>query len=377
MTGVHIKTRTTRPDRKTGKTSKRYLVYYRTGGRGYKDEYAGSFRTKREAQLRRDLVAGELAAGRDPRLLLRALVAPPVVTPGLADRWDEWATSRVDVGVKAQAQYRNARAWWVKILGADHDPATITASDVQWGIADMSAELKPSSVGQYVSPLGMVLDHCDVVPNPVRSAKVKLPRGESQEVNPPTSAVWFLIRDQARARSLLPLRLIEACGFRISECVSLTYGDIDFATGKIRVSKARTKTSSGQRWLPIPDELLDEIAALCPQEDRTADRRVFPTLTHDRVRYDLSRACVDAGVAARAHGPHDLRHRRISLWLRHGFDPVTVAGWAGHARASMSLDVYGHVVLDPSEDEWRAFWLGIYDAERAPREAPVRHRESE
>ena len=26
----------------------------------------------------------------------------------------------------------------------------------------------------------------------------------------------------------------------------------------------------------------------------------------------------------------------------------------------MSLDVYGHVVLDPSEDEWREFWIDAY-----------------
>jgi integrase len=66
----------------------------------------------------------------------------------------------------------------------------------------------------------------------------------------------------------------------------------------------------------------------------------------------------NAGVTA--HGVHDLRHRRISLWLRHGFDPVTVSRWAGHARSSMSLDVYGHVVLDPAEDDWRGFWKDAY-----------------
>jgi hypothetical protein len=26
----------------------------------------------------------------------------------------------------------------------------------------------------------------------------------------------------------------------------------------------------------------------------------------------------------------------------------------------MSLDVYGHVVLDPAEDDWRGFWKDAY-----------------
>ena len=76
---------------------------------------------------------------------------------------------------------------------------------------------------------------------------------------------------------------------------------------------------------------------------------------------DLVRACRDAGVAS--YSPHDLRHRRISLWIRHGIDVVTVATWAGHKRKSMSTDVYGHVIV-PGEDEWREFWLSTYTGER-------------
>jgi integrase len=67
----------------------------------------------------------------------------------------------------------------------------------------------------------------------------------------------------------------------------------------------------------------------------------------------------------------ELRHRRISLWLRHGFDPVTVSQWSGHTRKSMTLDVYGHVVLDPRQDEWRDFWTAVYDASRRRGVVPV------
>jgi integrase len=42
--------------------------------------------------------------------------------------------------------------------------------------------------------------------------------------------------------------------------------------------------------------------------------------------------------------PHDLRHRRVSLWFRQGVDAVQIASWAGHT-PTMSLDVYGHVLV--------------------------------
>jgi hypothetical protein len=118
-----------------------------------------------------------------------------------------------------------------------------------------------------------------------------------------------------------------------------------------------------------------DIAELVPLEDRHADRLVFPRVTDMQIRDHLRRACRNAGIAH--YHPHDLRHRRISLWIAQGFDPVTVKTWAGHARASMSLDVYAHVVIDPNADEWQAFWREAYAAERSRGVVPVWSRDGE
>lgn len=357
MSSIRIRTRTTRNG------EKRFLVYFRRGGASYPEEYGGSFKTKRLAQVRCDAIQLELAAGRDPQAMLRNLNRPPERAPRLERVWASFQDSRSDVGVKAQAQYRNAAAWWLKLLGRTCDPRSITPQDVIDGVAEMHAKgLSPGTIGQYLSVLRQVLDYADVLPNPVKSPKVRLPKDTIAEVNPPTSREWFAIRDEIPARSLLALRLIEADGLRISEAVNLLYGDIDFIEGKVRVARAHTKTAAGRRWLPVPDELLDEVAALCPIVSREANLRVFPGLRHDVVRRDLQTACAKAEVTA--HHPHELRHRRISLWLRLGFDPVQVSRWAGHARTSMSLDTYGHVVLDPGEDEWAGWWLSVYKHQR-------------
>ena len=59
------------------KDGTRYVVRYRLGGRGWPIAHAGSFKTLKEARVRRDLVAGELAAGRNPADALRAMLAAP------------------------------------------------------------------------------------------------------------------------------------------------------------------------------------------------------------------------------------------------------------------------------------------------------------
>src|SRR5215813_2457313 len=77
----------------------RYHVRYRLGGRAYPIEHGGSFKTLKEAKARRALIGGELAAGRNPRELLAAMVeARPVRTVGA---WAEaYQTSRVDLAAE-------------------------------------------------------------------------------------------------------------------------------------------------------------------------------------------------------------------------------------------------------------------------------------
>lgn len=356
---VHIKRR------RTAGGAPRYLVYYRRGGRDYKSTYAGSFVTKREAETRRDIVAGELAAGRDPRVLLASLLRPESRV-GLEQRWDEFSASRIDVSGSATDLYRNAKARWVPILGATTDPASVTVEQIQAGVgelvepSDSKPALKPNTIVHYTSTLRQVLDFADVVPNPAASRKLRLPSQTKDEINPPTTAEWKAILARLPERSQLPFSLIECLGLRISECTALEHGDVDTVDGRVRIARARTKTVAGRRWLSVPDDLLDAI------QESQGRRRVFD-VSNDQLRYDLRRACKDVA----AHGPHDLRHRRVSLWIRMGIDPVTLSRWAGHARSSMSLDTYGHVVIDPAGDVWRDFWLSVYANERSRGEAPV------
>jgi integrase len=128
---------------------------------------------------------------------------------------------------------------------------------------------------------------------------------------------------------------------RSSEGASLNWGDVDVAENRFRLRAARTKTRRA-RWVQVPAWLMAEIAATCPLEDRTAERKVFSGYSRHAARNAVARACVVAGIPH--FHPHDLRHRRISLWHQQGIPVKQLSERVGHARASMTLDVYSHVM---------------------------------
>jgi integrase len=92
----------------------------------------------------------------------------------------------------------------------------------------------------------------------------------------------------------------------------------------------------------LPAWLVDAIEATCPLEDRTPDRRVFQGCTESSAYAAMSRACKLAKVPH--YSPHDLRHRRLTIWHQQGVPAREVAHRAGHSRTSESLDTYSHVM---------------------------------
>jgi integrase len=117
--------------------------------------------------------------------------------------------------------------------------------------------------------------------------------------------------------------------------------------------------------VPIPRELLAYLKQLAPADDdgfvtgevrmRTdADPLILKkevAAAGDRVNSAMAKACERAGL--RRIGPHKLRHRYVSRRIvALNEDPVTVQHAAGHARASMTLDIYSHLRADRGE-AWR------------------------
>jgi len=325
--------------RRKAKSGPRYVVRYRLGGRAYPVQHGGSFATMREARIRRDVIAGELAAGRNPFEALRAMRTPAAPRLTLAMWATRYEGSRVDF---ARETVKNMKSHLKAITATleDRDPAAITAADVQEWISGL--ELKPSSIRRYVATFRALLDFVGVDPNPARDPRVKLPREQREVVDPPTAHDVDTIINYSPPRWRLPLRVLEQTGMRVGELAGLEWGDVDEVGLRFRVK--RGKTAAARRWVAVPEWVMDEVAATCPREDRTAQRRVFVGFSPDVAKNVMARACKGAGIAHRH--PHDLRHRYASVQIGRGVPVTQVAAQLGHAKKSLTLDTYSHVMVE-------------------------------
>jgi integrase len=334
MASAFITTRKTR-------AGSRYVVRFRLGGRAYGIQHGGSFRTMKEARARRDLLAGELAAGRNPAELLAAVLEQPDRQRETLNEWrDRFLASRIDVDDNTVANYRSALKRFCERFG-DKEPHTLTAADLAEWVAELAAKFKPGTVRLYVIAVRLLLDYAGCEPNPARDRRVKLPKHVREEPQPPPAEHVLAILNTIGAKWRLLFVTIEQGALRLGEAVNLKWGDVDAAGLRLRLPRSATKRDRA-RWVYLPEWLMDAIQATCPLEDRVADRKVFQGITEASAYQAMLRACNTAKIPR--YSPHDLRHRRITRWHQSGVPARELAERAGHARASMSLDVYSHVM---------------------------------
>lgn len=334
--------------RKTA-SGRRYDVRYRLGGRTYPVVRAGTFKTEREAKARRDLVAGEIAHGRNPAELL-AQVANGVGTFETFSTWSErYIDSRIDIAPSTRKMYGSHLRKIGETFG-DRDPAKITAADVAEWVAAQAEERKPGTVAQYLEVFKAFLDYVGCDPNPARDPRVKLPRRVTEEATPPSDEHFLAILDNLLPRWRLFFVTIEQGGLRIGEAIALRWADVDAAGSRLRLPRSATKTRTS-RWVQLPAWLMEALEETCPLEDRVPERKVFQGIQDAAARKAITRACRDAKIPH--YSPHDLRHRRLTIWHQAGVPARELAERAGHSKPSMSLDVYTHVLPVADVDEGR------------------------
>jgi integrase len=192
----------------------------------------------------------------------------------------------------------------------------------------------------------MVLDFAGVQPNPARDPGVKLPREDRPEVSPPIAGHVEMVLGLLPKAYRLPLLVLDATGMRVGELEALRWGDVDEHAERWRVSQSVAKTRQA-RWVPVePAAIFEAVVALVPREDRDLGAQVFAGFGADRFRTAITRACKASGVPV--FSPHDLRHRRATLWHLAGVPAVQAAAWLGHSPTE-HLKTYAHATLS----DWR------------------------
>lgn len=228
---------------------------------------------------------------------------------------------------------------------------------------------------------------------------------------------------RARGTELSPVqvkRFLDACsprwrpfftvaidtGLRRGELIGLRWSDIDLLQRIIYVRRSigsydqadelegegrrlTTKTEAGQRLVPILDGAQAALEGLyAAATDRDEDAPVFATVERKSGRDGVMRPTgrpldprmitrVFRRYAERAELPptmrlHDLRHTAITNAIGQGEDILLIAAFAGHAKTSTTVDVYGHLMPDRVREAARRMRSVSPSAAESSASAPLR-----
>lgn len=151
------------------------------------------------------------------------------------------------------------------------------------------------------------------------------------------------IRDAAPPHIQMAVDLAYNLGVRTgpSELLALRWKDIDWERSVVRIFATKTNT---WRTVPVSPEFLARLRAA--QEQATTDFLVeYKGKPIRSLKKAFRGACERAGID-RSVISYDIRHLFCSTLLYEGCDPVAVSQLMGHASTKMTLDQYGHVLVD-------------------------------
>jgi integrase len=314
-------------------------------------EHTKAFARKTDAQRWLDNdVTPSLAAG--------TYVPPKAGLVMVAAVYASWAASQGHISPKTAATRKTAWNSRVKPHWGDVAVVDVKTSAVKAWVAKMKAD----EVG------APTIENAFAVLRQVLAAAVedrRIPRNPCEGVRLPKrkhANRGYLSHAQVAAlagaveRHPEVVRFLAYTGLRWGEMAALWVQDFDMLRRRVNVSRSVTESgglvwSTPKTWerrsVPFPAALADELSALMVGKGR--DALVFTDLRGGMLRNSNWRArvfepavaeCQTADDTFPAITPHDLRHTAASLAVSAGANVKAVQRMLGHAKASMTLDVY-------------------------------------
>lgn len=148
-----------------------------------------------------------------------------------------------------------------------------------------------------------------------------------------------MIRAKGEKRTLAPTKNKKTRSFKVASSV--------VALVKLQKGKqAANKLKAGENWKAEIDDLI-------------FTDPYGHTIPHASVEHEFAEICQAAGITG--HRFHDLRHTFATLALQHHADVKTLSEALGHYSVAFTLDVYGHVSEEMS-DNFASLMEGIIAA---------------
>ncbi len=143
-------------------------------------------------------------------------------------------------------------------------------------------------------------------------------------------------------------RFLAYTGCRLSEAQGVTWADVDFKRGILRVRGSKTEAANREvPLIPAAKALLERLDTARHKAATLAVDGVAGIEPHGKVLHvgeagkSLARACQKLGVELLTH--HDLRDAFATAAIEAGVDIPTVAAWLGHADGgALLMRVYAH-----------------------------------
>ena len=224
--------------------------------------------------------------------------------------------------------------------------------------------------------------------NVAREVKVKRPRGEKRlrlarraEI-PPIEHLRAMLEAADRLSNEDPrlavlLRVVMLSGLRASEVRGLPWQNADLKGPSLTVAQRADrwceigppKSDAGHRTVPIGPSLATALKAWKLRCRPSPLDLIFPNSRGGVINQKtfiglFLKVQIAAGLALDSgrrdakgntiwrprYGWHDLRHVAASNWLNDGIDLKRLQTWIGHENIQLTIDVYGHLILDAKKD---------------------------
>lgn len=279
---------------------------------------------------------------------------------GLIGDFLDMQASELGAAENTLAAYRLDLEQFAEFYG--RDMTTAGEKDVQTFIRDLSARgYAPTSISRKISALNdffkFLLSEKEIDANPminIMSPKKgrRLPKFltreevdlmiEAAEHNP----------DARHKRTAAMLKLMYACGLRVSELVCLPLNCINFDRRQIIVKGKGSK----ERIVPVAEAALKEILAYLPVRESLLEGKekpfLFPSttaggghITRDGFFKNLKNLAVLAGIPPEKISPHVLRHSFATHLLNRDVDLRSLQKMLGHEDIS-TTEIYTHILSD-------------------------------
>jgi integrase len=315
--------------------------------------------TKREAQVEFARLISEAQQG--------GAVDPSRITLAeFLDRFDcDWIATHV-TPLTAE-RYRHALAHIRRHLGQrplqklqPADLAQLYAGLHRDGLAPRTIKLIHRVVHRSLAQAklwGLIRDNAAELAKP--------PRAQDQEVKMLQPAEAAALVERLRGGPLYMIALLGlATGMRRNEMLGLRWCDVDLGAGRIKIEQSleqttthgirikSPKTKSGRRTISLPGYLVAELRGhwRAQQEQRLSAGLgkapdASPVLAGGDGSYQSPGAISQMwGRTVPEISLHSLRHTHASMLIASGMDVLTISRRLGHASATVTLSVYGHMI---------------------------------